>query len=129
MTKPIVLLAEDEITHRRLFERNLMRSDLDIELVVASNGQQAVDYLQSYLAEGAVQTLVLVLDLNMPVLTGIEVLEWMKEDHILKEVPVIILTTSDEPYEVNRCQELGIDSYLVKPVKPGDLEHHISDLL
>jgi CheY-like chemotaxis protein len=111
--KVTILLAEDDPGHARLIEKNLRRADLTNDIVKATDGQQAVDYI---FGNGCASPLVVLLDLNMPVLNGYQVLERMKGDERTKLIPVIILTTTDDPREVARCYELGCNVYITKPV-------------
>jgi DNA-binding response OmpR family regulator len=126
--KPILMLVEDEITHRRLFERNFDRHDMDMDLVSLENGVQAMQYLYKAV-ENQQASLVMVLDLKMPGMNGLQVLEAVRGDDRLKHVPVIILTTSDEEDEMGRCAELGIHSYLIKPVNFDELSLYIDQAL
>jgi len=114
-----ILLAEDDPGHARLIEKNLRRGNVTNEIVFATNGQEAIDYLFSegeYANNKHASHLLVLLDLNMPVLDGYQVLERIKADERTKSIPVIILTTTDDPREVARCYELGCNVYVTKPV-------------
>jgi len=114
-----ILLTEDDPGHARLIEKNLRRANIKNEIVFAPNGQEAIDYLFSegeYAGKEPPSHLLVLLDLNMPVLDGYQVLERMKRDERTKSIPVIILTTTDDPREVTRCYELGCNVYITKPV-------------
>jgi len=114
-----ILLVEDDPGHARLIEKNLRRSNFTNMIVRATDGQQALDYL---FAEGQweetnrASPLLVLLDLNMPVLDGYQVLRRMKADERTRHIPVIILTTTDDTHEVSRCYELGCSVYVTKPV-------------
>jgi len=108
-----ILLVEDDAGHARLIEKNLRRAGITNDIVKVTDGQQAVDYLFS---NGRAQSLLVLLDLNLPVLDGYQVLERMKNDERTKRIPVVILTTTDDPREVARCYELGCNVYVTKPV-------------
>jgi CheY-like chemotaxis protein len=108
-----ILLVEDDPGHARLIEKNLRRANLTNDIVHVSDGQQAIDYLFSH---GRPPSLLVLLDLNLPVLDGYQVLERMKNDERTKRIPVIILTTTDDAREVARCYELGCNVYVTKPV-------------
>jgi CheY-like chemotaxis protein len=114
-----ILLVEDDPGHTRLIEKNLRRANIKNEIHFATNGQEALDYL---FGEGEYENkhhaghLLVLLDLNMPVLDGYQVLQRMKGDERTKRIPVIILTTTDDPREVSRCYELGCNVYITKPV-------------
>ena len=114
-----ILLVEDDPGHARLIEKNLRRSNVMNGVIKASNGQQALDYLFSegqYAGTERASPLLVLLDLNMPVLDGYQVLKRMKADERTKNIPVIILTTTDDTREVSRCYELGCSVYVTKPV-------------
>jgi CheY-like chemotaxis protein len=111
--KVTILLAEDDLGHARLIEKNLRRANITNDIIKARDGQQAIDYI---FGNNGGRTLLVLLDLNMPVLDGYQVLERMKADKRTKHIPVIILTTTDDPREVARCYELGCNIYITKPV-------------
>jgi len=117
-----ILMIEDDEGHARLIERNIRRAGVNNEIVHVADGQSAMRALR----EGVVEsregvaplrkpTLVL-LDLNLPDMSGITILEYMKNDPALKMVPVIVLTTTDDEREIERCYELGANVYITKPV-------------
>ena len=115
-----ILLVEDDPGHARLIEKNLRRANVKNKIDHATDGQQAVDYL---FREGEYadkknhpSPLLVLLDLNMPVLDGYQVLDRMKADERTKHIPVIVLTTTDDAREVARCYELGCNVYITKPV-------------
>jgi len=108
-----ILLVEDDPGHARLIEKNLRRANITNDIVKATDGQQAVDYL---FGNGRALSLLVLLDLNLPVLDGYQVLERMKADERTKHIPVIMLTTTDDSREVSRCYELGCNVYITKPV-------------
>ena len=114
-----ILLAEDDPGHARLIEKNLRRSNVANSIIKASDGQQVIDYLFStgqYTGYKHASPLLVLLDLNMPVLDGYQVLERMKADERTRRIPVIILTTTDDNREVSRCYDLGCSVYVTKPV-------------
>jgi len=114
-----ILLVEDDPGHTRLIEKNLRRANIKNEITFATNGQEALDYLfceGEYANNKHASHLLVLLDLNMPVLDGYQVLERMKKDERTKRIPVVILTTTDDSREVARCYELGCNVYISKPV-------------
>jgi CheY-like chemotaxis protein len=114
-----ILLVEDDPGHARLIEKNLRRANVTNKIDRVADGQQAVDYLfreGEYANKNHPSPLLVLLDLNMPVLDGYQVLERMKSDERTKRIPVIILTTTDDAREVARCYELGCNVYITKPV-------------
>jgi len=114
-----ILLVEDNPGHARLIEKNLRRSNIGNDIVTVGDGQQALDYLfgeGKYTGRGRAPSLLVLLDLNMPVVDGYQVLERMKADERTRHIPVVILTTTDDDREVARCYSLGCNAYVTKPV-------------
>ena len=119
MQEVTILLVEDDPGHARLIEKNLRRSSITNDIITVSDGQQALDYLFSegeYAGCECALPLLVLLDLNMPVLDGYQVLERIKADDRTKRIPVVILTTTDDAREVSRCYDLGCNVYVTKPV-------------
>ena len=116
----VILLAEDDDGHAYLVQQNLVDAGLANRVVHVKDGQEALDYLHCIGAHGgrvANGPLLLLLDINMPRVDGVEVLRRLKADPKTAELPVIMLTTTDDPREVKRCYELGCSSYVTKPVE------------
>ena len=114
-----LLLVEDDPGHARLIEKNLRRANISNDIIKVSDGQQALDYLFAegeYAGSEPSSPLLVLLDLNLPVLDGYQVLQRMKAEQRTKRIPVIVLTTTDAPREVSRCYELGCSVYVTKPV-------------
>jgi CheY-like chemotaxis protein len=114
-----ILVAEDDAGHARLIEKNLTRAGLSNPIVRFDNGQAVLDFLfrrGSGPKRGNDIPYLLLLDIRMPQVDGIEVLRQIKQDAELRKLPVIILTTTDDPREVERCHSIGCASYIVKPV-------------
>jgi CheY-like chemotaxis protein len=120
-----ILLAEDDPGHARLIEKNLRRSNITNTIVHVSDGQQAIDYL---FGDGCPSLLLVLLDLNMPVLDGYQVLERIKADERTKRIPVVILTTTDDIREVSRCYDLGCNVYMTKPMNYQQFSEAIRQL-
>lgn len=115
-----ILMVEDDPGHARLIERNLRRAGVTNDILVIDDGYDAVDYFfgeNGYVNRAADQAVLILLDLNLPGLTGLQVLERLKADPRTYTIPVIILTTTEEPQEIQRCYELGCSVYITKPVK------------
>jgi CheY-like chemotaxis protein len=123
MVQPLtVLLAEDDQGHASLVLRNLTRAGIANDLVHVGDGQEALDYVRctgSYADRTPSGPLLLLLDINMPRVDGVEVLRGLKADVETKRIPVIMLTTTDDPREIERCYKLGCSVYLTKPVEYG----------
>ncbi len=111
----IILLVEDDPGHARLVEKNLRRANIQNEIILLNDGQVAIDLLfhNEQLLD---KPLLMLLDLNMPVLDGYQVLQRMKNDSRTKNIPVIILTTAEDAQELARCYDLGCTLYLTKPL-------------
>ncbi len=126
-----ILLVDDEEAHSTLIERNLRRGGVTNEIIKFNNGRDTLDYLfNSGRFEGNVRPvhLLVLLDLNMPEVDGYQVLKAMKEDEECRVVPVIILTTTNDPHEIQRCYDLGCNSFVTKPVEPKAFSKAIRDL-
>ncbi|HTN77095.1 MAG TPA: response regulator [Pirellulaceae bacterium] len=114
-----ILLAEDDAGHASLIQRNLKRSGFVNEIVHVSDGQEALDYLRlqgKYADRRPDGPLLIVLDINMPRVDGMEVLRMVKSEATTAKIPVIMLTTTDDPREIERSYELGCNVYITKPV-------------
>lgn len=114
-----ILLAEDDEGHASLMQRNLKRSGIANELTHVRDGQEALDFIRgegAFAERGSNGPLLLLLDINMPRIDGIEVLRQIKIDERMSNIPVVMLTTTDDPREVDRCYQLGCSVYITKPV-------------
>lgn len=114
-----ILLAEDDDGHANLIHRNLERAGLTNGFQRVKDGQEALECLR---AEGAfagkqpASNILLLLDINMPRVDGVEVLRQLKSTPSTASIPIIMLTTTDDPREVERCYQLGCNVYITKPV-------------
>ncbi len=116
----IILLVEDDPGHALLIEKNLRRAGIVNQIVKLDTGQKAVDFILKkgeYRGKDHPAPFLILLDLNLPVLSGYQVLEAIKNDEQAKSIPVVILTTTDNPHEIRRCYELGCNVYVTKPVE------------
>jgi|SRR3989344_2112203 len=127
-----VLLVEDNMGDAELTIRALRKSNMANKLVHLENGADALDYI---FAEGIyvhrnIENMprVILLDLNMPKVNGIEVLQRIKADERTKKIPVVVLTSSKEDPDIERCYELGVNSYIVKPVEFEKFIKAVSEL-
>ncbi len=115
----IILLAEDDRGHAKLITRNLRSAGVRNEIKEFRNGQLLMEFLEGEGPNPTVEagaSYLLLLDIQMPKIGGIEVLERLKAHPELKKIPVVILTTTDNPDEIAECHRLGCSNYLVKPV-------------
>jgi CheY-like chemotaxis protein len=121
MTKEVVILIVDDDTgHARLIEKNLSRAGLHNPVERFDNGQEILDFMfgngHSARKRRHDCSYLVLLDIRMPKVDGTQVLQKIKENKELRKIPVIMLTTTDDPREVERCHELGCNNYIVKPV-------------
>jgi CheY-like chemotaxis protein len=131
-TNPVtIVMIEDDEGHARLIERNIRRSGVNNEIVPFANGTDAMAYLLGNDASGATRkgdALLILLDLNLPDMTGVEILRRVKETPNLKCTPVVVLTTTDDAQEIKRCYELGCNVYITKPVNYESFANAIRQL-
>jgi CheY-like chemotaxis protein len=114
-----ILLVEDNLNDIELTVAALQQNHLANEIVVARDGGEALDYLyrrRNFQGRSAGNPIVILLDLKMPKVDGLEVLRQLKEDQSLKTIPVVMLTSSREEGDLVKSYELGTNSYIVKPV-------------
>lgn len=115
-----ILIVEDDPGHSRLIEKNLRRGGLENPILTFENGQLALNYLKAedeFKDRSLNQCILMLVDLNMPVMNGVELLRIIKQDDQLREVPVIILTSTDDQREIDECYSLGCNLYVPKPVE------------
>jgi len=114
-----ILLVEDNMHDAELTMRELRKHRLANHLVHLKDGEEALDFLfgpgKAGRARGNLPKLVL-LDIQMPKVNGIEVLQQIKSNELTRATPVVILTSSKEDPDIRRCYDLGVNSYIVKPV-------------
>jgi CheY-like chemotaxis protein len=127
-----ILLVEDDDGHARLIERNLRKVSLINPIERVPDGQEAMDYLtnQGRYADRRQypRPKLILLDINLPRLDGIEVLERIKRDPNLCALPVIMLTSTDTQAEIDRCYRAGASGYVAKPVNISSLGEKLNRL-
>ena len=132
MNNPVtIVMIEDDEGHARLIERNIRRSGINNEILPFTNGTAAVDYLFGEDGTGASrkgEALLVLLDLNLPDMTGIDILKRVKENKYLRATPVVVLTTTDDAHEIKRCYEHGCNVYITKPVNYESFANAIRQL-
>jgi DNA-binding response OmpR family regulator len=118
MNRPVtIIMIEDDEGHARLIERNIRRAGVTNEIIHFTDGASSRAYFQELEKQPADVTPILVLlDLNLPDVSGIDILHYLKNDGHLKLAPVIVLTTTDDETEIKRCYDLGCNVYITKPV-------------
>lgn len=128
----LILLAEDNLDHALLTMEALESAHGDATVVHhVRDGRELIDYLDVALGtEGAGTTLpqLIVLDLQMPNLDGFGVIERLKTDERLQRIPLVVLTSSDDPRDIQRSYDLGSNGYVQKPVQPGALHECVSQI-
>lgn len=114
-----ILIAEDDDGHYTLIQRNLARTGISNETSRFRDGQELMDYLTRVRQNHGQlkKSYLLFLDLRMPKMGGIEVLDALKSDSVLRRIPVIVLTTASTEEEIDKCHEHGCCMYIVKPVE------------
>jgi CheY-like chemotaxis protein len=132
MSTPVtIIMIEDDEGHARLIERNIRRSGVNNAILPFTNGTDALRYLFGGDGSGLAhkgEALLVLLDLNLPDMTGIEILRRVKENRHLKATPVVVLTTTDDSVEIKRCYELGCNVYVTKPVNYESFANAIRQL-
>lgn len=120
-----ILLIEDDMIEIMKFNRTILSLKLKHNIVEANNGEEALQILEK---KDELPDIVL-LDLNMPKINGIEFLKILKGDDVLKYIPAIILTTSSNQKDLLECYKIGIAGYVLKPLKYEDYVSKIEKLL
>lgn len=118
-----ILIVDDDTGHIALVRRHLRRAGIDNPIDTVNSGQDALDYVaRTCVHEQSTSDagLLVLLDINMPgEIDGIEVLRRLKSEAATQLIPVVMLTTADDPREVDRCYALGCNVYVTKPVDPS----------
>jgi len=126
-----IVLVEDDEGHARLIEKNIRRAGVNNEILLFTTGISALDFLlgkdRSGEANAGKQLLVL-LDLNLPDMAGVDILAQLKSNQHVKRSPVVVLTTTDDANEIQRCYDLGANVYITKPVNYESFANAIRQL-
>ena len=129
-TQPFsVVLIEDDEGHANLINRNLQRAGVLNPITRLRDGREALTYF--FGSDAHTQPLdrtVVVLDLNLPDVDGFEILGRLKTDETTRRIPVIVLTTTDNPRDIDRCYALGCNAFMTKPVGYNDFSEAIQKL-
>ena len=126
-----IVMIEDDEGHATLIERNIRRAGVNNQIMPFTSGTAALRYLMGADGTGSVHagsSLLVLLDLNLPDMTGIEILTKIKENPHLKRSPVVVLTTTDDQREIQRCYDLGANVYITKPVDYENFANAIRQL-
>jgi len=124
-----ILLVDDNPDDIMIAKRAFLKSQIHNKIFVTHNGEEAIQFLRK---EGKYKdvpsTGLIILDLNMPKVDGFEVLETIKGDEKLKSIPVIVLTSSSRPEDIERAYKLGCNSFIVKPVSFEDFIEAVMEI-
>lgn len=117
----VILLAEDDEAHAELVRKNFARLGLDNPLKRFKDGQEITDFFFAPMGVAGdyfdkCSSYLLLLDIRMPRLDGMEVLRKIRSDGSLKHIPIIMITTTEDPYEIEKCYMMGCNNYISKPV-------------
>lgn len=130
--KPVtIVMVEDDEGHARLIEKNIRRAGVNNEIKPFANGTSALDYVLG--ADGSGRSaigrqMLILLDLNLPDMTGVDILRKVKSNPHTKTTPVVVLTTTDDEREIKRCYDLGANVYITKPVDYENFSNAIRQL-
>jgi CheY-like chemotaxis protein len=131
-TRPVtIIMVEDDEGHARLIEKNIRRAGVHNEILTFADGSSALASLLGPDGSGEVSSgkhLLVLLDLNLPDMTGVEVLARIKGNEHLRRSPVIVLTTADDSREIQRCYDLGANVYITKPLNYDGFANAIRQL-
>jgi CheY-like chemotaxis protein len=123
-TKPILLVEDDKVDIMTI-KRALKDLNIKNQLVSVANGEEALEYLQS---KGSKKPSIILLDLNMPKMNGIEFLTIIKADEVLKKIPIVVLTTSSQQQDIIECFKFSVAGYIVKSVDYSEFTETINIL-
>jgi CheY-like chemotaxis protein len=126
-----IVMIEDDEGHATLIERNIRRAGVNNQIVPFTSGTAALRFLLGDDGTGAVHagsSLLVLLDLNLPDMMGVEILSRIKANPHLKRSPVVVLTTTDDQREIQRCYDLGANVYITKPVDYENFANAIRQL-
>jgi CheY-like chemotaxis protein len=127
----VILLAEDDDGHAALFQRNLRRHGVDNPIVRVADGPTALNYV-SFEGEFAERPrsgpLLVLLDIGLPGIDGVEVLRRLKREQDQPDVSVVMISATDNPVEIKRCYDLGCGAYIIKPFEYDEFVEILSRL-
>lgn len=115
----VIVMVEDDDGHATLIEKNIRRAGVNNTVLPFRDGSSALSYLMGEDGSGSIHagsSLLILLDLNLPDMTGVDILAKIKGNQHLKRMPVVVLTTTDDQREIQRCYDLGANVYITKPV-------------
>lgn len=127
-----ILIAENNKEHFELIRKNLLLAGVRNEMLNFADAQEILSFLfdmdEGFEGKHNSHEYILLLDLNLPKVDGVKLLEEIKQDMQLKKIPVVILTATDDQHTIDRCYNLGCSTYIVKPTEHRDFEATIQKL-
>ena len=121
MTEPVsIVMIEDDEGHARLIEKNIRRAGITNEILPFTKGRDALAYIDGVATlgkPGGDRKFLILLDLNLPDMSGLDILAKVKSGDRTKRIPIIVLTTTDDKIEIQRCYDLGCSAYVKKPLE------------
>jgi CheY-like chemotaxis protein len=123
-----IVMIEDDSGHALLIEKNIRRAGVNNRIEGFTAGGAALDYLFASAGNPENGAYLILLDLNLPDMSGIDILRQVKEHPVLRSTPVVVLTTTDDKAEIQRCYELGCNVYITKPVNYENFAQAIKQL-
>jgi len=126
-----IVMIEDDEGHARLIEKNIRRAGVNNPVLPFTNGTAALDFVLGPDRSGETSSgkqMLILLDLNLPDMTGVDILEKVKTNPHTRRTPVVVLTTTDDDREIQRCYDLGANVYITKPVDYENFANAIRQL-
>jgi len=123
-----VLIVEDNDDDSRLLLRQLRKSGIDAHVKFISDGRQALDFLTGEGQSAAEELIALFLDLKLPSLSGVELLRRLRDHDDFRNLPVIVMTSSNDPADLEECQKLKVVNYVTKPVTFATFSKAVADV-
>jgi CheY-like chemotaxis protein len=126
-----IIMIEDDEGHARLIERNIRRAGINNEIVPFASGGPALTYLfeqRTHATASGEAAFLVLLDLNLPDMSGVDILRLVMENERTGRIPVVVLTTTDDKAEIQRCYDLGCNVYITKPVNYENFANAIRQL-
>ena len=128
---PVIILTEDDDGHAGLIYKTLKRAGVENDILHFEDGEKTLNYLfkrgDDFHREEGVSH-ILLLDIRMPVVDGKEVIRQVRQDKELQNIPIIVVSTADDPGEKDNCYSLGCSAYIVKPIKSEEFNQVITQL-
>nr|WP_298688492.1 response regulator [uncultured Dongia sp.] len=132
MNEPIsIIMIEDDEGHARLIEKNIRRAGISNEIIPFTRGGEALDFIDRTATlgrPGGDRKFLILLDLNLPDMSGLDILAKVKSGDRTKRIPIIVLTTTDDKVEIQRCYDLGCSAYVKKPLEYEAFAHSVRQL-